>query len=134
MHAHASISSAAKWPAGHDDRGTEGCDRRPSWRVVRARIDRGAGRVIHDRRSTGTDSGYVRGHDRARAAVEPRGLGLVAIVASLVAFGELARDFGLSTAAAREKNLTKAQQSNLFWINTVLAACWRRSPTPSDHS
>ncbi|NKS18705.1 oligosaccharide flippase family protein [Rhodococcus hoagii] len=52
--------------------------------------------------------------------LSPEDFGLVAIVASLVAFGELARDFGLSTAAAREKNLTKAQQSNLFWINTVL--------------
>lgn len=52
--------------------------------------------------------------------LSPEDFGLVAIVAALVAFGELARDFGLSTAAAREKNLTKAQQSNLFWINTAL--------------
>lgn len=52
--------------------------------------------------------------------LSPEDFGLVAIVASLVAFGELARDFGLSTAAAREKNLSKGQQSNLFWINTVL--------------
>ncbi|WP_430334169.1 lipopolysaccharide biosynthesis protein [Rhodococcus sp. ACT016] len=52
--------------------------------------------------------------------LSPEDFGLVAIVASLVAFGELARDFGLSTAAAREKDLSKAQQSNLFWINTAL--------------
>ncbi|WP_305092743.1 lipopolysaccharide biosynthesis protein [Prescottella sp. R16] len=52
--------------------------------------------------------------------LSPTDFGLVAIVTSLVAFGELVRDFGLSTAAAREKHLSHRQQSNLFWINTGL--------------
>ncbi|MFF0817865.1 lipopolysaccharide biosynthesis protein [Rhodococcus sp. NPDC003318] len=50
----------------------------------------------------------------------PSDFGLMAIVVSLVAFGELVRDFGLSTAAAREVELSRAQQSNLFWVNSAL--------------
>nr|WP_277351988.1 lipopolysaccharide biosynthesis protein [Rhodococcus sp. HNM0563] len=50
----------------------------------------------------------------------PEAFGLVAVVLSLVAFGELVRDFGLSTAAARAEKLTRGQQSNLFWINTAI--------------
>lgn len=50
----------------------------------------------------------------------PEDFGLVAVVLSLVAFGELVRDFGLSTAAARAVHLTRGQQSNLFWINSVI--------------
>lgn len=50
----------------------------------------------------------------------PRDFGLMAIIASVVALGELVRDFGLSTAASREEHLTRGQQSNLFWINTGL--------------
>ncbi len=52
--------------------------------------------------------------------LSPTDFGLVAIVTSLMAFGELVRDFGLSTAAARETRLSREQQSNLFWINTAL--------------
>lgn len=52
--------------------------------------------------------------------LSPSDFGLMAIIASVVAFGELVRDFGLSTAASREANLSRGQQSNLFWINTVL--------------
>ncbi|MDI9915077.1 lipopolysaccharide biosynthesis protein [Rhodococcus sp. IEGM 1379] len=52
----------------------------------------------------------------------PRDFGLMAIIASVVALGELFRDFGLSTAASREEHLTRGQQSNLFWINTALGA------------
>lgn len=52
----------------------------------------------------------------------PSDFGLLAIVASVVALGELVRDFGLSTAASREPNLSRGQQSNLFWINSSLGA------------
>lgn len=52
--------------------------------------------------------------------LSPSDFGLMAIIASVVALGELVRDFGLSTAASREVNLSKGQQSNLFWINTGL--------------
>ncbi|MFE4080507.1 lipopolysaccharide biosynthesis protein [Paenarthrobacter sp. YIM B13468] len=51
--------------------------------------------------------------------LSPADFGLVAIVMSLVALGELFRDFGLSMAAARTARLTHRQMSNLFWINTV---------------
>lgn len=52
--------------------------------------------------------------------LSPSDFGLLAIVASVVALGELVRDFGLSTAASREPNLSRGQQSNLFWINSGL--------------
>ena len=51
--------------------------------------------------------------------LSPADFGLVAIVMSLVALGELFRDFGLSMAAARSARLTHRQMSNLFWINTA---------------
>jgi len=52
--------------------------------------------------------------------LSPDDFGLMSIVLSIVAFGELFRDFGLSTASAREIGLTRGQKSNLFWINTGL--------------
>ncbi len=52
----------------------------------------------------------------------PTDYGLFAIVFAVVAFGEVFRDFGLSTAAIQAPSLTRAQQSNLFWINTSLGA------------
>ncbi|MFK4638121.1 lipopolysaccharide biosynthesis protein [Paenarthrobacter histidinolovorans] len=51
--------------------------------------------------------------------LSPTDFGLVAIVLSLVALGELFRDFGLSMAAARSVRLSHRQMSNLFWINTA---------------
>jgi PST family polysaccharide transporter len=52
--------------------------------------------------------------------LSPDDFGLIAVIASVVALGELCRDFGLSTAAARTVDLSRGQQSNLFWINTCL--------------
>ena len=52
----------------------------------------------------------------------PADFGLMAIVLSVVAFGELVRDFGLTLGAARAPELTHGQRSNLFWLNTVLGA------------
>lgn len=54
--------------------------------------------------------------------LEPSDFGLVAMVTVIVAFGELLRDLGLSTAALRAPTLTKQQASNLFWANTLLGA------------
>lgn len=51
--------------------------------------------------------------------LSPEDFGLVAIVMSIVALGELVRDFGLSLASARALKLTQGQMSNLFWINTL---------------
>ncbi|WP_285240463.1 lipopolysaccharide biosynthesis protein [Pseudarthrobacter sp. MEB009] len=51
--------------------------------------------------------------------LSPEDFGLVAIVMSVVALGELFRDFGLSMASARSLTLSHRQMSNLFWINTM---------------
>jgi O-antigen/teichoic acid export membrane protein len=48
----------------------------------------------------------------------PRDYGLVAMVMSVMAVANLVRDLGLSTAAIQAESLSKAQQHNLFWINT----------------
>ena len=50
----------------------------------------------------------------------PSDFGLFAIVLALVTFGEAFRDFGLSSAAIQARVLTRAQQSNLTWINVGL--------------
>lgn len=57
----------------------------------------------------------------------PHDYGLIAIVVVIVGVGEIFRDFGLSSAAVRAPELTRAQSTNLFWINSaiglVLGAC-----------
>ena len=52
----------------------------------------------------------------------PQDYGLVAMVLSLVGIGEIFRDFGLSTAAVQAETLSKAQRTNLFWLNTGIGA------------
>ncbi|WP_262103500.1 lipopolysaccharide biosynthesis protein [Arthrobacter sp. Marseille-P9274] len=52
--------------------------------------------------------------------LRPEDFGLYAVVASLIAFGELFRDFGLSSAASRATKISRRQKSNLFWINLLL--------------
>ena len=52
--------------------------------------------------------------------ISPEDFGLVTIVLSVVALGELLRDFGLSTAAARSATISQPQKSNLFWVNMGL--------------
>lgn len=52
--------------------------------------------------------------------LSPEDFGVMAIVLSIVAFGELFRDFGLTTASAREQYLSEGQKTNLFWTNTGL--------------
>jgi polysaccharide transporter, PST family len=63
----------------------------------------------------------------------PTDFGLMAIVLSVVALGELFRDSGLSLASARAVPLSAAQKSNLFWINTglglvIAAVAWLLAP------
>ena len=48
----------------------------------------------------------------------PQDYGAFAMVTAIVSFGELLQDFGLSSAAIQAREVTHAQQSNLFWINT----------------
>jgi len=48
----------------------------------------------------------------------PEHYGLFAMVTAVVSFSELLQDFGLSSAAIQARELSHAQQSNLFWINT----------------
>jgi O-antigen/teichoic acid export membrane protein len=50
--------------------------------------------------------------------LDPADYGLVAMVLAITGVGEVFRDFGLSSAAIQARDLTSAQRSNLFWINT----------------
>lgn len=54
--------------------------------------------------------------------LSPRDIGLVAMLAVFVMFGELIRDFGISQAAIQASNLTHRQASNLFWTNAAIGA------------
>ena len=50
----------------------------------------------------------------------PEHYGVFAMVTAVVSFGELLQDFGLSSAAIQARELSHAQQTNLFWINTSI--------------
>lgn len=52
--------------------------------------------------------------------VEPSEFGLFAMVLVIVGIGEVLRDFGLSAAVIQSREITREQQSNLFWINTAI--------------
>ncbi|WP_081788423.1 lipopolysaccharide biosynthesis protein [Candidatus Blastococcus massiliensis] len=54
--------------------------------------------------------------------LSPEDYGLLAIAALIVGFGELFRDFGLSSAAVQAKVLTDGQRDNLFWLNAGIGA------------
>lgn len=54
--------------------------------------------------------------------IEPEYYGLLAMVAAIMGVASIFRDFGLSTAALQAKDLSHAQQSNLFWINFGVGA------------
>lgn len=47
----------------------------------------------------------------------PEDYGILAMVMAITNFANLFRDLGLSTAAIQKKDLSAAQQSNLFWLN-----------------
>lgn len=54
--------------------------------------------------------------------LSPEDFGLLAVVLAIIGLGELLRDFGLSQAAVQAAQLSKAQSSNIFWINTAIGA------------
>lgn len=46
--------------------------------------------------------------------------GYLAMVLAVIGIAELLRDFGLSAAAVQSRELSQAQQSNLFWLNSLI--------------
>lgn len=52
----------------------------------------------------------------------PDDYGVLAMVLAIIGVGEVFRDFGLSAAAIQAREVSRAQQSNLFWINTGIGA------------
>lgn len=54
--------------------------------------------------------------------LSPADYGLLAMVTVIVGIGEIFRDFGLSSAAIQAPELSRAQRTNLFWINTGIGA------------
>ncbi len=52
--------------------------------------------------------------------LSPEDYGIIAMVMTVTAFAGLFRDLGLSSAAIQKKDLTRAQQSNLFWLNAAM--------------
>jgi len=54
--------------------------------------------------------------------LSPDDYGIIAMVMAITAFAGIFRDLGLSSAAVQKKDLTRAQQSNLFWLNVAMGA------------
>jgi polysaccharide transporter, PST family len=52
--------------------------------------------------------------------LSPKDYGLTAIVISIIALGEVVRDFGLSTSAIQAEHLSAHEKSNLFWLNSAI--------------
>lgn len=52
--------------------------------------------------------------------LSPDDYGIIAMVMAITAFAGIFRDLGLSSAAVQKKDLTRAQQSNLFWLNVAM--------------
>ena len=50
----------------------------------------------------------------------PDDYGVIAMVVAVTSFADVFRDLGLSAAAIQKKELTLAQQSNLFWLNVAM--------------
>lgn len=50
--------------------------------------------------------------------LDPSAYGVVTMVVAITGIGEVLRDFGLSSAAIQAREVTRAQRTNLFWINT----------------
>lgn len=50
----------------------------------------------------------------------PSQVGLVAMATAVLNLAEIVRDFGLSSAAIQAETLSKAERSNLFWINLAI--------------
>jgi PST family polysaccharide transporter len=54
--------------------------------------------------------------------LSPQDYGVIAMVMAVTAFAGVFRDLGLSAAAIQKKDLTRDQQSNLFWLNVAVGA------------
>ena len=52
--------------------------------------------------------------------LSPHDYGLLAIALVIVGFGEIFRDFGLTSATVQAPELSSAQRDNLFWINALI--------------
>lgn len=52
--------------------------------------------------------------------LSPDDIGLIAMVAVFVSFGEMIRDLGMTTVGLQRKELSEQEASNLFWVNTGL--------------
>ncbi len=52
--------------------------------------------------------------------LSPADYGLMAMVVVVTSFAGLFRDLGLSSAAIQQHTLSRAQQSNLFWVNAAV--------------
>ncbi|WP_394554210.1 lipopolysaccharide biosynthesis protein [Agromyces sp. MMS24-JH15] len=52
----------------------------------------------------------------------PADYGVLAMVLAIIGVGEVFRDFGLSSAAIQARTVSRAQRTNLFWINTGIGA------------
>ncbi len=52
--------------------------------------------------------------------LSPADYGIIAMVTAITSFAGLFRDLGLSSAAIQKDKLTRAQQSNLFWLNVIV--------------
>jgi PST family polysaccharide transporter len=52
--------------------------------------------------------------------LSPRDYGLVAMVTAIVGIAQVLGDFGLSLAAVQARVLSRAQKTNLFWLNSLL--------------
>lgn len=121
--------------------------RRPAWRAPRAAR---AGLVLHarDAFSTHTETGVETGDLATRSVrggavsfagqgvqfvfnigttfvlarlLTPRDFGLVAMVAVIIAFGNLLRDAGLSSAVVQARTISREQASALFRVNVLVS-------------
>jgi len=54
--------------------------------------------------------------------LSPEDYGVMAMVMAVTAFAGLFREMGLSSAAIQKKDLTRGQQSNLFWLNVAMGS------------
>ncbi|MEP2774898.1 MAG: lipopolysaccharide biosynthesis protein [Luteolibacter sp.] len=52
--------------------------------------------------------------------LSPEEFGIIAMVVSITSFAGLFRDLGLSSAAIQKSDLSREQQSNLFWLNAAV--------------
>ncbi len=85
-----------------------------------------------------SSQGMSMGITLVRAAVlarllTPEDYGVFTMVVVVSSFAIIFKDLGLSTATVREKHITHAQVSNLFWINTLfgvisMIVVWAASP------